>query len=374
MDRLPFGSFDDFSAVADAGRYTPVPDGWVLGLTDVVQSTAAVAAGRYKKVNVAGAAAIAAVMNALGTRDFAFSFGGDGCVFALPGDDADAARGALAGTQAWVAAELGLSLRAALVPVAALRAECVDVRVALFRPSPHVAYAMFDGGGVTLAEAWMKAGRVAVPAAQDGARPDLSGLSCRWQAMKASNGAIVSIIARAGPLGDEAFRAAVGRVLVVLGEPAAFHPVPQRGPSLSLSASGVALEAGARRGPRWRRLVEVALHTVFGWALFRSGRRVGGFDPTRYRALTSANADTRKFGDALMVTADLDAAGERLAREALEAAEAEGALVFGLHRQDAALMTCIVPSYADDGHFHFVDGAGGGYVAAAAGMRGRGLG
>ena len=36
-----------------------------------------------------------------------------------------------------------------------------------------------------------------------------------------------------------------------------------------------------------------------------------------------------------------------------------------MHRQSAALMTCIVPSIADDHHVHFVDGARGGYASAA---------
>ena len=43
-------------------------------------------------------------------------------------------------------------------------------------------------------------------------------------------------------------------------------------------------------------------------------------------------------------------------------------LRFGMVTQDAALMTCLVPSFVDDGHFHFIDGAGGGYAAAAQAM------
>ena len=103
VDRRPFGSFDDFAAVTDPARFTSAPDDWVIGLTDVVRSTEAVAEGSYKAVNLAGAAAIAAVMNALGTRDFAFAFAGDGCAFALPGADAELARQALAATVTFTA-------------------------------------------------------------------------------------------------------------------------------------------------------------------------------------------------------------------------------------------------------------------------------
>ena len=44
---------------------------------------------------------------------------------------------------------------------------------------------------------------------------------------------------------------------------------------------------------------------------------------------------------------------------------------FGIIRQSQALMTCIVPSYAADDHFHFIDGAGGGYAQAATKLKQR---
>ena len=55
--RLPV--FDHFSQLTDPGLYMPVPDDWVLGLSDIVNSTSAIATGRYKEVNTAAAAVIA---------------------------------------------------------------------------------------------------------------------------------------------------------------------------------------------------------------------------------------------------------------------------------------------------------------------------
>ena len=53
----------------------------------------------------------------------------------------------------------------------------------------------------------------------------------------------------------------------------------------------------------------------------------------------------------------------------LAAAAAEGIVVYGLHRQRAALMTCLTPSVYRSDHIHFLDGAAGGYSAAAASMK-----
>ena len=72
-------------------------------------------------------------------------------------------------------------MRVALVPVSAVRAQGLDVRVARFGPSPNLSYAMFSGGGLGWAEAAMKRGEFAVPPAPPGTQPDLTGLSCRFE-------------------------------------------------------------------------------------------------------------------------------------------------------------------------------------------------
>ncbi|MGB7075804.1 MAG: DUF3095 family protein, partial [Xanthobacteraceae bacterium] len=72
-----------FRSLMDPGHYTPLPIDWLVGIADVVASTKAIAEKRYKAVNMAGAAVIAAVTNALGGREFPFVFGGDGASFAV---------------------------------------------------------------------------------------------------------------------------------------------------------------------------------------------------------------------------------------------------------------------------------------------------
>jgi hypothetical protein len=91
--------FEGFSRLADAALYRPLPEDWVIGMSDVVASAAAIRAGQYKIVNIAGAALIAAISNTLGRRDFPFAFGGDGASFALPLEDAETARAVLAAAE-----------------------------------------------------------------------------------------------------------------------------------------------------------------------------------------------------------------------------------------------------------------------------------
>jgi hypothetical protein len=50
-------------------------------------------------------------------------------------------------------------------------------------------------------------------------------------------------------------------------------------------------------------------------------------------------------------------------------AAAAGTALYGLHRQDAAMMTCFTPSPTRSDHVHFIDGAQGGYAAAASALK-----
>src|SRR5277367_791036 len=186
--------FRGFTRLMEPQLYSPLPDDWSVGVADIVDSTKAIAAQRYKAVNTAGAAVIAAVTNALGGREFPFVFGGDGASFAVSPDDLAAAREALAATATWVSEDLDLVMRVALVPLRAIRAQGLDVRVARFGPSANLSYAMFSGGGLGWAEAAMKRGEFAVAAAPAGTQPDLSGLSCRFEEMPATRGLILSVL------------------------------------------------------------------------------------------------------------------------------------------------------------------------------------
>src|SRR6476646_4096929 len=85
--------FRGFSRLMDPALYSPLPDDWSIGIADIVESTRAIAQARYKAVNMAGAAVIAAVTNALEGREFPFVFGGDGASFEVARGDRHLGRG-----------------------------------------------------------------------------------------------------------------------------------------------------------------------------------------------------------------------------------------------------------------------------------------
>lgn len=369
--RLPL--FEGFGNIMDPTRYQPLPDDWLIGFTDVVSSTQAIADGRYKSVNTAGASVIAAVTNALPGRKFPYVFGGDGASFAVAASDGEPARAALAATAAWTRDDLALELRVAMVPVASVRAAGLEVSVARFAPSKNVSFAMFSGGGLAWAERAMKAGEFAIPPAAPGTRPDLSGLSCRWNDIPATRGLILSLVVAPVTQGDPAFRKLVEQLLAELDEsPDVTRPVPDGAPDVGWPPPGLDLEAHASRqqGESFSvRRLKVLLGTLLAYIVMKLGIRLGSFDPAVYRHQVVENSDFRKFDDNLRMTLDCTAALADSIEKRLTQARAANIARFGMHRQPAAIMTCIVPSIGDANHVHFVDGAAGGYALAARQMK-----
>jgi hypothetical protein len=369
--RLPV--FGGFANIMDPARYARLPDDWLIGLTDVVSSTKAISDGRYKAVNTAGASAIAALSNALGGRTFPYVFGGDGASFAISAGDEARAREALAATAAWTRDDLDLTLRAALVPVATVRAHGFDVSVARYAPSPNVSYAMFSGGGLAWAERSLKADQFAVAPAPPGTRPDLSGLSCRWNDIPATLGIILSLVVTPVRHDDPAFRQLIEGLLAELeASSEVARPVPDDAPGVGWPPPGLDLEARASRAKGeslLARRLRLMLDTLIAFLVLRLGIRFGKFDPATYRRDVVDNSDFRKFDDSLRMTLDCTPALADRIEARLQGAQAAGVARFGLHRQANAIMTCIVPSITEKNHVHFVDGAQGGYALAARNLK-----
>jgi hypothetical protein len=169
--------------------------------------------------------------------------------------------------------------------------------------------------------------------------------------------------------GDAAFRKLIEELLVELEHsPEVTRPVPAGAPGVSWPPPGLDLEArasGKAGDGLFLRRVKVTLSTLIAYIVVRFGIRLGGFDPAVYRRVVVENSDFRKYDDHLRMTLDCTPAlADRIERR-LEQAEAAKVARFGIHRQPAAIMTCIVPSVAENNHVHFVDGAAGGYALAA---------
>ncbi|WP_137387854.1 DUF3095 domain-containing protein [Rhodoligotrophos defluvii] len=379
---LDLPSFSRFDEVADFEAYVPVPDDWVLMITDVVSSTRAIAEGRYKDVNLIGASSIAAILNVAGSLKLPFEFGGDGAVVLVPPSLAEAASATLRGLQVVSRQSFGLALRAAAIPVAALRAEGQDLRVRKYELSPGNFLAMFVGGGIQLAEQLIKSETSSAPFLLQGgegeAIPDLGGLSCRWDPLVPRNGRMLALILRARNEAPAVKRQTLMRTMDAVARLAGSELksiAPVSGHSLQFSWPPQRLAAEARlnssRTPYWLEYGKRLGISLVQWAVQRLNRKIGDFDPVVYRDQLFANTDFRKYDGTLRLV--LDVTDEQVARimDYLDAEYRADRLIYGAHVAERGLMTCLVFSLADNQHIHFVDNADGGFALAAADFKQR---
>lgn len=371
-------TFADFVEVTNPAHYRPAPDDWLVVITDVIGSTKAIEAGRYKDVNSLGVASIVALRNALPDVEIPFVFGGDGATILVPQSRQPIVEATLRGIRKLAQTAFAMDMRTSAVAVAELHRDGFEVQVARYQASPDVFLAMFSGSGLTQAERRIKdpeqAARYAIPATGPVAA-DFTGFECRWQPIPSRNGQVASILVQTRTddrqVADAVYREVLDALASILEGDG--RPVESSTLNLQGRAGNFDAEAKIRSGHAsglgfgFRRLLAKTSAQI-GTTLMRKGWTAGGFPGEVYRGQVVANTDFRKFDDTLRMVVDVDDASLEAIRAMLTQRHARGELVFGIHVSGASLMTCAIQAY-EGKHVHFVDGADGGYALAAKQMK-----
>ncbi len=360
-------SFANFQELTLDRHFVRAPDEWFVVMTDVVGSTQAIEAGRYKDVNTIGAASISVVSGLLG-RDVPCMFGGDGATLLVPPDVIDRVLDGLRRLQRLSRNQFHIELRVGRITVGEVHRTGHAIEVAKHELRAGKCTAIFRGGGLSEAEKRIKgeASAYCVEAATDGDL-ELTGLSCRWNALPSRRGRIMALLVRsqmepAARVYDELL-AELNRIYD--GQLDETNPV--RNESLSYRSAADCIQAEARFHTRkgtlsyLKRLLEIAASVL----VFKYRLPPLVFDAGRYQASMREHSDHRKFDDMLRMILDCSDEQIEAIRTYLETQRLEGKLCYGIHLSDTALMTCFVQDIQDGQHIHFIDGGDGGYTMAA---------
>jgi hypothetical protein len=370
----------DFAAVGGLEHFHRLPDDWFVVISDIRDSTPAISAGRYKDVNMIGAACIVAALNAVPDFEIPFVFGGDGATLALPQSLLPTILETLQRTRALAARELNFEMRVGAVAVAELRNRGEDVLLAKLCISPNNFLAMFAGGGVELADQLIKqdvdsTAGFSIPA-RAGGFPDLEGLSCRWEPLNSTRGRMASLLIRGNSKDLSACAAIYREALSGIREIMSADPLngkPARAANMRFRwpPRGLAIEANLTRGggTRLRRLAKLGLQSLIQWVLERCDLSAGGYNAPVYREELRANTDHQRFDGTLRIILDCSESELRQVTDLLDRMYRAGKVFYGLHVADSALMTCVLLNLTGGRHLHFVDGANGGFALAAKALK-----
>lgn len=371
-------SFNNFSKVADLENYVSAPDEWFVFIADIKGSTRAIERGRYKEVNMVGAACINAVLNICAQGEIPYVFGGDGASLLTPPHRVDACKKTLLGVKQLAHTKFDLSLRVGMVPVAAInRSGDHKVLVGKYQISPNNVVATFSGGGLDLAERWIKSSPdYLLEETRHDQAPDLNGLSCRWEPLVSENGIMLSVLMQA--IADtEIEKANIYHSLIdaikkitadatSAGKPISDSNMIFRWPPRGLSAE-IDLTVGEKCRFLWA--LRLYCYSLFQWSLDRFDWTAGGYRGKQYRVELRSNTDYRRFDDTLRILLDCSNAQAQKIVTMLAARAEQGEIQYGVHRADSALMTCLVFNLERGEHIHFVDGNNGGFTSAAKNLK-----
>lgn len=370
-------ALDHFGDVTDTRYHVDLPPDWDIVIADVVGSTKAIQAGRYKDVNMIGAACIAAITNIDRSIQIPFIFGGDGATFAVPSFMRDRVRNALAGTRAMARESFSLELRAGIVPQQDVTALGAEVRMGKYRMSEFVSQPALSGRGWVEAERLIKDSTYAHEYLIEESRPiehaDFTGLACRWNSIPSKRDCKIALLAISMASDQEQhakhYCEVMNAINRIVGSIEDAHPVDESLMGLSLRWGVLAKEAAVRARGRglFSHLTYVARIFVLDLiGLFLLARKVDTETTqwSRYKSDFVRNSDYKKFDGMLRMVLDVTEEQKEQLVAALEKMRQNGAIKYGVHASPQAIVTCLVSDY-NGHHTHFVDGSDGGYAMAA---------
>ncbi|HEX6983159.1 MAG TPA: DUF3095 domain-containing protein [Balneolaceae bacterium] len=366
---------NSFFDASQADNYHSLPGDWYIGVTDIVNSTAAIEAGRYKTVNILGASPIVGILNAVGQNEIPFCFAGDGAVFCIPPELLNVARKVLADSRQIGQAEYKLDLRAAVFPISFIRQNGYDIKVARYKVSEVYLQAVFLGGGISFAEEVLKekgADEFRISPSEGPSSADFTGLECRWQEVKQQGKEVITLLVKSNPRHDnpdQIYEEVLQKMRDIFGFDDRTNPITV--PELSMNMSVFKLWGeikfrtfGLNRFQRLLYLIKVELQIVLGKILMRLKTKTSKTDWGLYKSDLSSNSDHRKFDDMLRIVLSGSSLQRHNLEKFLQQKYEESSLTYGLHVAESAMITCMVFQYHRE-HVHFVDGSGGGYVKAS---------
>jgi hypothetical protein len=195
--------------------------------------------------------------------------------------------------------------------------------------------------------------------------------------LRATRGVSLTLMLRAMQAGTVAQEAALRNTLAMIQEtlqdapaetaaPARAETMRFRWPPRNLWMEAKTTAGG---GSAIRRFFSIFKESVFQGIAERFDIKLGPYDAPAYRQELRTNTDFRKYDGLLRLVLDVSPAQADAIEDYLAAEHAAGRLVYGTHRADAALMTCLVFSLEQSQHIHFIDGADGGFALAAQGFK-----
>ncbi|MEM6807529.1 MAG: DUF3095 domain-containing protein [Bacteroidota bacterium] len=363
---LPLQKTSVNKLVGNPDHFQQIPPDWEIILTDIKQSTKAVAEGKHSLVNLVATGSIIAALNIAYREGISipFFFGGDGATLIIPKRLRSTILDALYEHSQNTRENFELILRVGSMPVAQVYEADFKLKISKVSMSPIYDIPIILGEGLKFAESQIKSDKETEQHSGKTGYLNLEGMECRWDKIKPplNHFEVISLLLESKEEAEQGrvYKEVLDIIEKIYGSQEQRQPISIQSLKLSSSLEKIRTEMKVRLGKnKFSYLMENWLRTLIGKLYFRVNKNGQAY-----------LSNLVKLSDTLVIDGRINTviSGNEKQRkqliEKLDELEGKGDLIYGLHTSPESIMSCYVRDRKDQ-HIHFVDGSGGGYTQAA---------
>lgn len=352
----------------DESLFSSVPKNWSIVVTDIENSTAAVANGFHNDVNLCATGSIITVLNTIKTVnkkiEIPYFFGGDGSTFIIPNTILIPVLEALNNYSQHIKNTLNLNLRVGHLELEKVYNNNVTLRITKLRHNKYLTTPVVLGNGIKYAENVIKDNFKVSHVDTSVLALNLEGMECRWDEIYPSqtDKKVICLLVNCNDEKKQAeiYGTIMNEINYVFGDLNNRNPITALKLRLNTSIEKIKKEMHVKLGKnKTSYLLNNWLITIFGkyyFKLFKAGKR--------YVYKVSQLSDTIMLdGSINTVISGTNKQVSRL-QILLDDLESNNKIIYGLHTTHASIMSCYIQDRKEK-HIHFVDGTEGGYTSAA---------
>lgn len=366
---------NDFSKIMQDSNYCLIPNDWYVIVSDIKDSTKAIEKGMYKQVNFVAALTIIGILNIDKEEDFPYVFGGDGASLLIPPSLLEKSKKVLIEASKKAKEAFDLELRIGVINIKEIEKRGSFIEIAKLEITKDYTQAIIRGNGLELAEELLKKEYETFKIQDDLKNTytaNFDGLECRWEDIKTLKDETISILIKSINQKDsnEIYTNCIKNIEKIAGNYEQRNPIKEID-QLNLSFNPMVLNAEASIFSKNKigkifTILRLAFENLLGLILMKYSIGQWG----KYKQRIIRTTDTEKFDDMLRMVISIDTNQTKKLEEYLENLFLKRDIVYGIHKSDSALMTCLI--FQRHGkHIHFVDSSKGGYALAAKELKNR---
>ena len=370
--------YDLADVLADENYFVDVPPNWHVVVSDITNSTEAVATGRHGDVNLIAAGSLIAALNIskkLNT-EIPYFFGGDGGTVLVPGAIVEKVIEGLKAHSLNSLKNFSLDLRIGHIPVDEIRKAGYGIRVAKVEIAKGFNKTVLIGDGLKYAEATIKKNYRSDEIKKEFKEADvelealnMEGMECRWDKVKPPDPQleVVCLLIEANdPKNQSAvYRDVLNKIEEIYGAVEKRHPITMNRLKLKGTIKKIYREMMARYSKlKLGYLAKTYFTVLFGKLFFRFDLKLKNIGAHNYLSELITFSEILTIDGRINTIISGTAENRILLLEYLKQEEESGQLIFGHHVSSASIMTCYIQNM-NNKHIHFIDGADGGYTEAA---------